>query len=187
MILIPTREGEQGRFDFKCNQGANFGMTQLLYSDAIVGLPHRFRQEHRPSARDPAVLRLRAEGRDQGRSDRLADSGPRQCGRRRRAGVRPVTGEPRSRRQAPADGRPVQAGDRRRRRSRLPAEHPLRGDLRRVRCGLRDVRGDARVLVAPTARARESRCRPTKHRRSRRMAAVTAACSRCIQSLTRSS
>ncbi|GAA1672829.1 hypothetical protein MMUR_49690 [Mycolicibacterium murale] len=36
-ILIPTREGEQGRFSFKCDKGANFGMTQLLYSDAIVG------------------------------------------------------------------------------------------------------------------------------------------------------
>lgn len=36
-ILIPTRQGEQGRFSFKCDKGANFGMTQLLYSDAIVG------------------------------------------------------------------------------------------------------------------------------------------------------
>lgn len=35
-ILIPTREGEQGRFNFKCDQGATYGMTQLLYSDAIV-------------------------------------------------------------------------------------------------------------------------------------------------------
>jgi hypothetical protein len=35
-ILIPTREGEQGRFTFKCKQGATYGMTQLLYSDAIV-------------------------------------------------------------------------------------------------------------------------------------------------------
>jgi hypothetical protein len=37
VILIPTREGEQGRFQFKCDQGANFALTQLLYSDAIVG------------------------------------------------------------------------------------------------------------------------------------------------------
>src|SRR4051812_8062480 len=29
-ILIPTRGGEQGRFTFKCNQGATYGMTQLL-------------------------------------------------------------------------------------------------------------------------------------------------------------
>jgi hypothetical protein len=36
-ILIPTRDGEQGRFAFKCDQGATFGLTQLLYSDAIVG------------------------------------------------------------------------------------------------------------------------------------------------------
>lgn len=50
VILIPTREGEQGRFDFKCNQGANFGLTQLLYSDAIVGFLTDFAKntDHRP-------------------------------------------------------------------------------------------------------------------------------------------
>ena len=50
VILIPTREAEQGRFNFKCNQGATFGMTQLLYSDAIVGFLKQFAQEteHRP-------------------------------------------------------------------------------------------------------------------------------------------
>jgi hypothetical protein len=50
VILIPTREGEQGRFDFKCNQGATYGMTQLLYSDAIVGFLAEFAKttEHRP-------------------------------------------------------------------------------------------------------------------------------------------
>ena len=42
VILIPTREGEQGRFNFKCNQGATYGMTQLLYSDAIVGFLTEF-------------------------------------------------------------------------------------------------------------------------------------------------
>ncbi len=30
VILIPTRDGEQGRFTFKCDQGATYGMTQLL-------------------------------------------------------------------------------------------------------------------------------------------------------------
>lgn len=35
-ILIPTRDSEQGRFTFKCERGATFGMTQLLFSDAIV-------------------------------------------------------------------------------------------------------------------------------------------------------
>ncbi len=35
-ILIPTREAETERFGFKCRQGATYGMTQLLYSDAIV-------------------------------------------------------------------------------------------------------------------------------------------------------
>ncbi|MCV7195801.1 mycobacterial-type methylenetetrahydrofolate reductase [Mycobacterium angelicum] len=50
VILIPTREGEQGRFNFKCNQGATYGMTQLLYSDAIVGFLTEFAKEtdHRP-------------------------------------------------------------------------------------------------------------------------------------------
>jgi hypothetical protein len=48
--LIPTREGEQGRFNFKCNQGATYGMTQLLYSDAIVGFLTEFAKttDHRP-------------------------------------------------------------------------------------------------------------------------------------------
>lgn len=35
-ILIPTRAEEAGRFGFKCGRGATYGMTQLLYSDAIV-------------------------------------------------------------------------------------------------------------------------------------------------------
>ncbi|RAV18292.1 hypothetical protein DQP55_02195 [Mycolicibacterium sp. GF69] len=49
-ILIPTREGEQGRFAFKCDQGATYGMTQLLYSDAIVGFLRDFAEQtdHRP-------------------------------------------------------------------------------------------------------------------------------------------
>lgn len=50
VILIPTRDGEQGRFNFKCDQGATYGMTQLLYSDAIVGCLTEFARttEHRP-------------------------------------------------------------------------------------------------------------------------------------------
>jgi Mycobacterial methylenetetrahydrofolate reductase len=50
VILIPTREGEHGRFNFKCDQGATFGMTQLLYSDAIVGFLTEFakKTDHRP-------------------------------------------------------------------------------------------------------------------------------------------
>ncbi|MFV9635160.1 mycobacterial-type methylenetetrahydrofolate reductase [Mycobacterium neumannii] len=49
-ILIPTRDGEQGRFRFKCDQGATYGMTQLLYSDAIVGFLRDFAEQsdHRP-------------------------------------------------------------------------------------------------------------------------------------------
>lgn len=45
VILIPTREGEQGRFGFKCDQGATYGMTQLLYSDAIVGFLTDFAEQ----------------------------------------------------------------------------------------------------------------------------------------------
>ena len=50
VILIPTREGEHGRFEFKCKQGATYGMTQLLYSDAIVDFLTDFAREtdHRP-------------------------------------------------------------------------------------------------------------------------------------------
>lgn len=49
-ILIPTREGEHGRFNFKCERGATYGMTQLLYSDAIVGFLKEFADKtpHRP-------------------------------------------------------------------------------------------------------------------------------------------
>jgi hypothetical protein len=50
VIVIPTREGEQGRLNFKCDQGATYGMTQLLYSDAIVGFLTEFAKntDHRP-------------------------------------------------------------------------------------------------------------------------------------------
>ncbi|WP_114455097.1 mycobacterial-type methylenetetrahydrofolate reductase [Halopolyspora algeriensis] len=44
-ILIPTREGEQGRFNFKCERGVTYGMTQLLYSDAIVGFLREFAEQ----------------------------------------------------------------------------------------------------------------------------------------------
>lgn len=49
-ILIPTRQGEQGRFRFKCDRGATFGMTQLLFSDAIVPFLAEFAKttDHRP-------------------------------------------------------------------------------------------------------------------------------------------
>ena len=49
-ILIPTRDGERGRFNFKCDQGATYGMTQLLYSDAIVDFLTDFAAttDHRP-------------------------------------------------------------------------------------------------------------------------------------------
>ncbi len=50
VIMIPTRDGEAGRFDFKCNQGATFALTQLLYSDAIAGFLFEFAKntDHRP-------------------------------------------------------------------------------------------------------------------------------------------
>jgi Mycobacterial methylenetetrahydrofolate reductase len=49
-IVIPTREGEQGRLNFKCDRGATYGMTQLLYSDAIVDFLTEFAKntDHRP-------------------------------------------------------------------------------------------------------------------------------------------
>jgi hypothetical protein len=49
-ILIPTRAEESGRFGFKCRQGATYGMTQLLYSDAIVSFLTEFaaRSDDRP-------------------------------------------------------------------------------------------------------------------------------------------
>ena len=100
VILIPTREGEHGRFNFKCDQGATYGMTQLLYSDAIVGLPPQFRLRNRPPSRDPAVVRLRAEGGDQCRPHQLADPGSGQRRRRRRAGVRQTAGRDRARRRS---------------------------------------------------------------------------------------
>jgi hypothetical protein len=50
VILIPTRDGEVGRLNFKCDQGATFAQTQLLYSDAIVGFLTDFakKTDHRP-------------------------------------------------------------------------------------------------------------------------------------------
>jgi len=49
-ILIPTRVGEADRFGFKCRRGATYGMTQLLYSDAIADFLTEFADasDHRP-------------------------------------------------------------------------------------------------------------------------------------------
>ena len=46
-ILIPTRSEELGRFRFKCSKGANFALTQLLYSDHVVHLLSEFSRESR--------------------------------------------------------------------------------------------------------------------------------------------
>ena len=151
VILIPTREGEHGRFNFKCDQGATYGMTQLLYSDAIVGFLREFAEktDHRPEILLSFGFVPKMEtnvGLDQ-----LADPGSGQRRGRRRAGVRQAVGRHRARREAQADGRSVQAGDRRRRRTRLPVEHPPRGDLRGLHTGVLDVRRDARLLVARQA------------------------------------
>lgn len=50
VIVIPTRDAEQSRLGFKCDQGATYGMTQLLYSDAIVDFLSEFAKnsDHRP-------------------------------------------------------------------------------------------------------------------------------------------
>jgi hypothetical protein len=68
VILIPTREGEQGRFSFKCERGATYAMTQLLYSDAI--------QADLVPPGDPALLRFRTRRGEPGEAHRLADPGP---------------------------------------------------------------------------------------------------------------
>lgn len=50
VVLIPTRDGEVGRFGFKCDQGATYALTQLLYSEAIIGFLRDFARttDHRP-------------------------------------------------------------------------------------------------------------------------------------------
>ncbi len=50
VILIPTRADETHRFGVKCDRGATYGMTQLLYSDAIVDFLTQFARscDHRP-------------------------------------------------------------------------------------------------------------------------------------------
>jgi hypothetical protein len=50
VVLIPTRADEVGRFGFKCDQGATYALTQLLYSEAIIGFLRDFarRSDHRP-------------------------------------------------------------------------------------------------------------------------------------------
>ncbi len=129
VILIPTREGEHGRFNFKCDQGATYGMTQLLYSDAIVGFLTEFAKttDHRPEILLSFGFVPKMESKH--RPDQLADSGSGQRRGGRRAGVRQKAGRQRTRPEAPADGRPVQASGGRRRRARLSAEHPSRGDV----------------------------------------------------------
>ena len=96
-ILIPTREGEHGRFNFKCDQGATYGMTQLLYSDAIVGFLREFAKttDHRPEILLSFGFVPKVETKR--RPDQLADPGPGQRRRRRRAGVRQAAGRNRAR------------------------------------------------------------------------------------------
>lgn len=49
VILIPTRPEEKGRFQAKLEAGANFAMTQLLYSDYVVKFLRTMREsDHRP-------------------------------------------------------------------------------------------------------------------------------------------
>lgn len=50
VILIPTRHAETDRLSFKCERGATFAMTQLLYSSFIVEFLANFAAEtsHRP-------------------------------------------------------------------------------------------------------------------------------------------
>ncbi len=50
VVLIPTRADEVGRFGFKCDRGATYALTQLLYSEAIIGFLREFarQSDHRP-------------------------------------------------------------------------------------------------------------------------------------------
>lgn len=52
-ILIPTRQDENKRFAFKCERGATFALTQLLYSDSIVDFLTGFAEE---SSQRPEIL-----------------------------------------------------------------------------------------------------------------------------------
>ena len=148
VILIPTRDGEQGRFNFKCNQGATYGMTQLLYSDAIVGFLSEFAKntDHRPEILLSFGFVPKVESRIGLINWLIQDPG--NAAVAERASVRQEVGRQRTGAEAPAHDRPVQARDRRGRRSRLSAEHPSRGDVRRVR----------RLLSRPLRR-----CSPTGH------------------------
>jgi len=65
VILIPTREGEDGRFKFKMDKGADFALCQLLYSDRIVPFLREMaeRSEHRPEIFLSFGFVPKAEGR----------------------------------------------------------------------------------------------------------------------------
>ena len=100
VILIPTREGEHGRLNFKCDQGATYGMTQLLYSDAIVGFLTEFAKttDHRPEILLSFGFVPKIE--DPHRPDQLAHPGPGQRRGGRRAGVRQEAGRQRTARRS---------------------------------------------------------------------------------------
>jgi hypothetical protein len=53
VILIPPRPEEKKRFHLKLQAGANFALTQLLYSDYIVKFLHSLKQDSR---RRPEIL-----------------------------------------------------------------------------------------------------------------------------------
>lgn len=50
VICIPTRDQEHGRFNFKCERGATFSLSQLLFSTAMVDFLKAFAEKtpHRP-------------------------------------------------------------------------------------------------------------------------------------------
>jgi len=147
-ILIPTRDGEAGRFGFKIRQGATYGMTQLLYSDAIVGFLTDFARDNDDRPEILLSFGFRAQGGEPDRPHQLADPGSGQRQGRRRTSGGAGTGRRRTRGQAPDAGRPVQAGRRRGGRAGLPAEHSFRGHVRDVASGVRHICGDAGPLVA---------------------------------------
>ena len=147
-ILIPTRDGEAGRFGFKIRQGATYGMTQLLYSDAIVGFLTDFARDHddRPEILLSFGFVPKVENRVGLINWLIQDPGNAAVAAEQDMVRALAAGEPEVKR---ADaGRPVQAGRRRGGRAGLPAEHSFRGHLRDVAGGVRHVRRDAGPLVA---------------------------------------
>ena len=147
VILIPTREGEQERFAFKCERGATFGMTQLLFSDGGRRLPHRVprRSDRRPEILLSFGFVPEAEKRVKLIDWLIKDPGNAAVKREQEFVARLATSSFEQKQDALLSSTSC---DRRRGGPRVRAERPPRGPLRRLGAGLRGVRTHARLLVA---------------------------------------